>query len=111
MTHGAGELNQRVLIRREVDVEDNQGGSYSTLTTVRDAWAKVEPLSGVETQQADGTINKAKYLFVLRYRRDVPIYEDDRIEWAGQAYNILELPNVGDRAEFVEIKAERGGVV
>jgi len=49
----AGELDQRVMIKRKTDVDDGQGGSAPTEVTVGTVWAKIEPVRGQERVIAD----------------------------------------------------------
>ena len=49
----AGELDQRVMIKRKTDVDDGQGDSAPTEVTVGKVWAKNEPVRGQERGIAD----------------------------------------------------------
>ena len=106
MTYRAGELDQRITIKRETLTTDNMGGSTTTDTDVASVWAHVRPRSGRELGIHDKVEAPAMYLFVIRYRSD--LLENDRIVWDGQEYNIRVIRSKGGRKLYLEIDAERG---
>lgn len=101
-----GELDQRVIIVRETQVGDGQGGHTVTTATVATVWAKVVAKSGREREHSDRLNAESMYLFVIRWRSDVR--EADRLLWRGQEYNIRAIAQDGGRKLYLEIDAERG---
>lgn len=108
MGHHVGELDQRIRITRESFASDGGGGRARSLAVLRDTWAKVVPVRGKETVDADAVSNPHLYLFVFRHRPDIPIRVDDLIEWGGEKFNVLFPHKPSSRDEFMEVEAERG---
>ena len=101
----AGELDQRVDIRREVLTPDAMGGGAHTFETLATVWAKIRPLSGGERREADRTASSANYAAVIRYRNDIT--EADIIVWNGERFNIRFIRDMA-RQRFLMLEIERG---
>lgn len=102
--YGAGELTERVTLRRYTETKNAYGTLSHTPSTVATVWALVRPLSGSERDRAQQTEERANYLVVIRYRSDLT--EKDYIVWRGSEMNIRFLKDRGPRARFLEIEAE-----
>lgn len=105
MAYRAGELDQRVEIRREVRDDDGMGGSVLSWETIATVWALVRPMTGREREHSDKMNATANYLIVIRYRDDIT--EEDVIVWRGRQFNIRFLKDRA-RSRFLELEAERG---
>lgn len=101
----AGELDQRVTFRREVNVDDGMGGSSTTWEDVATVWAKVRPMSGTEREHSDRQNVQANYLIVIRPRSDID--ESCIAVWKGTQFNI-RFAKDRPRSRFLEIEAEKG---
>lgn len=102
----AGELDQRIEIKREALTPDGMGGDDLALNTLVTTWAHVRPLGGSEREDWQQLSAQHAYLFVIRLRTD--LQADDRIVWDGDEYNIRAIKGRGGRAMYLEIEAERG---
>lgn len=101
-----GELDQRITIKRETLTPDGMGGDTVSLSDVDTVWAKAKPMSGRESENWDQLNAAHVYLFVIRRRSD--IQPDDRIVWDGVSYNLLSQNDLGGRAAYLELIAEKG---
>ena len=102
-----GELDQRIIIRREVLTDNGMGGQDIDLKIIANCISShVRQLSAKESERFDKLNATGINLFVVRYRNDVR--EDDRIEWGGEEYNIRSVTKNGGRKLYTEIFAERG---
>lgn len=107
MAFKSGELDQVILIQREVLASDGMGGQTVSLTNVAvDLPAKARALTGKEFARYDQLNASAMTVFVIRYRDD--LREDDRITWNGEAYNIRYIPPISARELYRTIEAEKG---
>jgi len=104
-----GAMDQRIIIRR-VDnrTPDGYGGFTETVTTLATAWAAIIPKGGSEQDRADRVNAVGTVVFAIRNRQDIDFLENDRIEWLGRDYNIRVIEYPSDRAQYVEILAQRG---
>jgi SPP1 family predicted phage head-tail adaptor len=106
MYYDAGELDQRIVVKRDTLASDGMGGSTTTTTTVATLWSHVRPKRGREVGLHDKVEAPALYIFAIRYRSD--LRDSDYITWNGADYNIRAILTRGGRKMFLEIEAERG---
>jgi SPP1 family predicted phage head-tail adaptor len=108
----ASDLDQRIVVRREVITPDGSGGFNSEWQDVVTCWAAPRPMSGREREQAQRLNAQSNYIFTVRDSviRVNSIDERDVIYWHGVTFNIRHIPDKA-RARFVEIEAERGTAV
>lgn len=106
MSYDVGELDQKIVIKRESLTADGMGGSTTSTTTVASVWAHVRPKKGREIGAHDKVEAPAMYIFAIRYRSDVE--DSDFITWNGSDYNVRAVLTRGGRKMFLEIEAERG---
>lgn len=106
MSYDIGELDQRIIIKRQTRTADGMGGFTVADTTVATLWAHVRPKKGREIGVHDKVEAPALYVFVIRYRSD--ILDSYRITWNGSDYNIRAVLTKGGRKMFLDIEAERG---
>ena len=107
-TFKAGELDQRVTLRREVQVPDGMGGSTLEWVDIDTVWAKVRPMSGTEREHSDALGARSNYIIVIRYRDDLT--EGDIAVWNDIEFNIRFVKDV-PRSRWLVLEAERGGPV
>jgi SPP1 family predicted phage head-tail adaptor len=105
----ASDLDQRIVIRREVLTPDGSGGYDSAWTDVVTCWAAPRPMSGREREQAMRLNAQSNYIFAMRDSviRENSVDERDVIVWHGVTFNIRFIPDKA-RARFVEIETEKG---
>lgn len=102
----AGTLNRRIVFKRATSTVDSAGygGPTRTWSTFMwDPWAKVNPLSGRESNVADMVIEALDTEFTIRYTSSVR--PDDVIEYNGKTYNIISIIDVGDARRELRILA------
>lgn len=104
-TFAAGELDQRVTLRRETRTSDGMGGDTATWTDIATVWAKVRPMTGNEREHSDRLNATANYLIVIRAREDI----DERCiaVHSGTKYNIRFVKRE-PRSRFLALECERG---
>lgn len=101
-----GELDERIIIRRETESDDGGGGVTVAVADYATLWALVRPASGNERLAMDAIQAEATVVFVIRARSD--LRESDRIKWRDVEYNIRTMGKRSPRAMYLEITAERG---
>jgi SPP1 family predicted phage head-tail adaptor len=105
----AADLDQRIVIKREVTTPDGMGGTTSTWVDVASVWASARPMSGREREQAQRLNAQSNYVFTMRDSaiRQNNVDERDVIYWHGVTFNIRFIPDKA-RSRFVAVEAERG---
>jgi SPP1 family predicted phage head-tail adaptor len=106
MAYTAGELRERVTIRRTTETPNEYGTLVPADTDIATVWALVRPMSGGERDASRQVEASADYLIVMRYRADVRA--TDTLIWRGYAFNIRFIKDRGPRSLYLEIEAERG---
>lgn len=109
MPYQIGELDQLVIIRREVRTPDGMGGSRLEWQDVDEVWALVRPMSGRERLAAGRVEASANYLVVVY--AGTTVLANDIIVWNGIELNVRFPKNRGSRSLFLEIEAEMGVAV
>ncbi len=104
MTPGA--LDQRIRIEAQTTAADGYGGTTLAWSLVAEVWAMVRPVSGRERVAAAEIEAPAMYRFTIR--RLSGLGEALRVVWNGQAYNVRFIADLGPRAMYVTLDAERG---
>ncbi|MGE4340357.1 MAG: phage head closure protein [Pigmentiphaga sp.] len=106
--YSAGELNQRVTLRKEVKSDDGMGGNTSSWQDIATVWAKVRPMTGNEREHSDRLNAAANYLILIRDRSDVD--ENCVVTWKGTTFNI-RFAKVDPRSRFLALECEKGVAV
>lgn len=101
-----GQLLERIEIKREALTPDGMGGNTRVLNVLHTVRANVRPAAGNEKPDFDTVTAPHSYVFTVRRLSDIT--EADRITWRGDEYNIRALSDLGPRALYLEITAERG---
>lgn len=105
----AGDLSERITIRRESSTADGYGGETITWLDVGSFWASVEPLSGRERNMADQTESPRDYRFIVRRSSEtIGILAKDRLTWNGRNFNIEYVAIPDKRSQFLRIDAKEG---
>lgn len=93
-------------VERAVETPDGFGGftpAWSTLTT---GFGLIETSGGDEPLQAGRLEPTETVVITCHYRSD--LLESDRLDIAGEYYNITRLENIDRRSQFLKIYAETG---
>ena len=67
----AGDMRNRITIVRRDKVDDGKGGNTITETTICQAWAAIDPLKGMELNNADQLQIDVIYDVTIWYRSDI----------------------------------------
>lgn len=84
-----GELNQRIKIMVNADIDDVAGGTIPGETTYWETSAKASVLKSQRTAQANQEALKPSASFIVRNRDDKFINEAMVLIWRGERFNIL----------------------
>lgn len=99
----AGELNRRVTLLRPVTSIGAAGGVTVTYESAGRVWAKVKDVSGREFFAAQKVNAEITTTFLIRWRGDIGA--EWRIRHRDRDYDIVALPEVGNRDEGLQIMA------
>lgn len=92
---GAGDLRERITIRRQTNVKNPAtGGLTRGWQTVATVWAKVRSVNGKEAVIAHVLNGVSVFEIIIRYRSDVEA--SDQVLWNGRELNLVAPPE--DRA-------------
>lgn len=107
--YNAGELSQRVTLRRYTEVQNEYGTLVRTAVDLATVWALVRPMSGRERDHAQQTQSRANYLVVIRsaVAENHELDEKDYVVWRGEEMNI-RFVKYRPRSRYVELECERG---
>lgn len=94
-----GELRELINFEVRTDVTDAGGGRSTTWGSLTQAWAKIQPVKGGETAEADKVEKQQTYLVTIRYRTD--INTKMRINWGGVILNIRSIENRDMKKRFI----------
>lgn len=98
MGPGAGELIERITIRRQVNVKNAAtGGLTRTWETLATVWARVRTINGREAVIASTLQGTSTFEIMIRFRHDLKAA--DQVVWGGRELNIIAPPEdrYGDR--------------
>jgi SPP1 family predicted phage head-tail adaptor len=88
---GAGELRERVTIRRQSNSKNPKtGGLERSWATVATVWAKIRSLNGKEAVIGEVLSGVSVFEVIIRHRTDVAA--SDQVLWNGRELNVLTPP-------------------
>ncbi len=92
-----GLKRKRVQIQRYLSTQDAFGGVVRAFQDVGgERWAEVQPLAGLEKEQADQQKAIHKYRLYMRFF-ELGVEPDDRVLYDGRIFNITSVVNAGER--------------
>lgn len=101
-----GKLNKRVTIKTVSRTVDGLGGFTESVTTVKETWAGIRPLSARETLSYGLELGDRTAEIKLRY--DGVVNQTNYIDYAGREYRIRSVINPDERKhEYILICTER----
>lgn len=103
-TAAAGDLNQRVSIRRRAVSKDVGGRETVTWPAIAEMWACKRDVSGREQLAAGQVAAEHVSRFLIRWRADVRT--TDRVDCGGQLYEVQHVAELG-RREFLQVTAKQ----
>lgn len=98
-----GRLNRRVTIERETETVKPSGSVVKAWTPVATVWAEVLQQTASEFFTGYGEAETGTVIFRVRYRPGITTA--DRVTYAGTAYGIKEIKELGRRAAL-ELRGE-----
>jgi len=101
----AGTLDRRIAIQRKTITNDEYGQEVETWADLAEVWAALKPLRGNERFAVQQLLGTGVMTFLIRYRSDLQIGVEDRIEYDGRAWDITDVRELG-RRESWEIDAK-----
>lgn len=102
----AGKLNRLIEIYSLSTTKTATGGA-SDSWAIRDTYyARVEPVSGMESVRFDRLGAHGVTRFIIRYNEDV--VESDKIVYKGVDYQIRSIINIEEADLWLEIMGEKG---
>lgn len=103
----AGELNKRISIYRNPELEeDGYLPETPNPVLIHTCWAKFTQTSGTEMVKSNADFGETKVRFLIRYTRrgiDRKMY----VRYKGENYEILYINTYGDSMEYMEIWCKR----
>jgi SPP1 family predicted phage head-tail adaptor len=84
-----GQLSEKVQVLAPAITYGSNGEPLNTWGDYGTRWAKIEPLGGVETVQADILMPATRARFTLRY--DSNYTENHRLVWNEQTWSIINI--------------------
>lgn len=90
-----GNLNKRIIIEKSTSTQNSYGEQVQTWTTLRDCWAKVEPVQGKEYYTAKQTASELDIRFIIRYTT-IDITPKSKLRYNNQEYNINSIINLDE---------------
>ena len=107
----AGQLNRRITLQRQSNVQDSYGGPVRTWLNVATIWADIQPLTGRELESAQRMASEVSHQIVVRYQaifadtRQVAGY---RALYRSRIFNIHAALNDEERNVLVTLLASEG---
>ena len=95
----AGDLNQRVTIKRQTTERDELGEVINVWTDLGTVWAAVEPLNGRELIAAQAAVSEVTVRVRMRYRADVKPY--DQVQHGAKMYQVTSA--IDPRSQGAEL--------
>ncbi len=99
-----GKLDTRITVNVYTKTQNATGEPTVQSTATGDVWARVEPITGTEIQQAGGRTATADVLFTLRYYSTLT--ETSTITHSGDLYEILSIKTL-ERDSFHQVMARK----
>ena len=107
----AGQLNRRITLQRQSNVQDSYGGPVRTWLNVATVWADIQPLTGRELESAQRMASEVSHQIVVRYQaifadtRQVAGY---RALYRSRIFNIHAALNEDESNVLVTLLASEG---
>lgn len=102
----AGKLDKSITIERFASTVDDFGTETEAWTAIATMRAQLIQASTEEALRAYGTENATVAFFRIRHRDGIVLA--DRVVYAGQAYDLREIKELG-RREGLELRTVRAG--
>jgi SPP1 family predicted phage head-tail adaptor len=107
----AGPLNERITLQYPVVARDAATGDETvTWATLRDVWARVEPIKGREAFAGGVSLADADTRMLIRVAPDIrsALSSKWRVMHRGRPYNLFSVAESNMGAEYFELLARTG---
>lgn len=101
----AGKLRFRLEIQQPVETRDAIGGVVQTWTKVRQVWADLEPLKGLELLEAAKVEPRLSHRVTLRYAPDLTPSSRLSQPATGRVFQPFSVRDVHERQRQTEVLA------
>jgi SPP1 family predicted phage head-tail adaptor len=102
----AGELRNRIVIRRPIEVDNGKGGYTSDWLPVAELWAEVKGLDGREAMIGQVLNGISSYRIRIRYRKG--IQPSDQVRYEHLDLNIRSVADPDGKREQLILIADTG---
>ncbi len=102
----SGKLDRTIIIERSAETVDEYGRTATTWSTIATIRAEILQASTAEFLRSYGEAETTAIAFRIRAIPGVEIRTADRVTYAGEAFNLVEIREIG-RRRWLELRAER----
>ncbi|WP_352750894.1 phage head closure protein [Mesorhizobium sp. M0204] len=102
----AGKLDRTINLQREVESVSPSGSVFSSWTTIATVRAELLQASADEAATDFGETETVLRSFRVRWIANIEITTAERVFYAGAAYNIKDIVEIG-RRRGLELRCER----
>ena len=101
-----GPLTDRVVLKRKITTDEDEGGVTTVYSTLATVWARVRSLGTRQSFEADARGQSVSHAVVMRYRTDLEA--GDRIVYRGRDLEVLGTSDLNGRRAYLSCQcAER----
>jgi SPP1 family predicted phage head-tail adaptor len=100
----AGRLDRSIIIERKTEAVSDSGAVASSWSVIASPRAEVLQASAAEFLTGMGEEERGTIVFRIRYVAGITT--EDRITYSGEAYNLVEIKEIG-RRRGLELRCER----
>lgn len=94
-----GTLTDRVILKRRVTTDEDEGGEVVIFSTLATVWARVRVLSARQAVLDDARGHSISHSVVLRFRNDLS--PGDRIVYRGRNLDIVSTSDINGRRAYL----------
>lgn len=98
-----GKLRKRLSVKELSTVPDGAGGTEPTWTEVLSTWGSIKPMKGRRLMEYGQIVQGTPYDITLRYREDLTINKDFKIDFDGKEVILHSVINKDERNNILEI--------
>ena len=101
-----GTLTDRVMLKRKITTDEDEGGATAVYSTLATVWARVRALGTRQSFESDARGQSVSHSVVLRFRTDLKA--GDRIVYRGRDLDVLGTSDLNGRRVYLSCQcAER----
>jgi SPP1 family predicted phage head-tail adaptor len=94
-----GTLTDRIVLKRKVTTDEDEGGETAVYSTLATVWARVRALGTRQSFEADARGQSVSHAVVMRYRTDLKA--GDRIVSRGRDLEVLGTSDLNGRRAYL----------